>query len=118
MSRFRTVASRLAIVSGLTVAAISGSTTLADMNSHRNNAVCQSNALQQQQHPKDRAGSIISGWDSNWDCRQPLRRKTNEDDNSEDVVKPTASRHVILVRHGQYVKDSDPKKKILTEIGR
>ena len=120
MSRFRTASSRLVIVSGLTVAVISGSTALAHTQSNWNNADCRSNATthQQQEFFKDRP-STMSGWDSDWDCRQPVwGEKTNEDDNSEVAVKPTATRHVILVRHGQYVKSSDPSKKILTNIGR
>ena len=37
--------------------------------------------------------SANSSWDSNWDCR-------SQEPSDEKV--PTASRHLILIRHGQY----------------
>ncbi|XP_055310953.1 serine/threonine-protein phosphatase Pgam5, mitochondrial isoform X2 [Sitodiplosis mosellana] len=69
-------------------------------------------------------------WDFNWDHRdpaslvKPLKSKaTPEDENKYnerlEAVKPTAVRHLILIRHGQYnldgVTDAD---RFLTEIGR
>ena len=44
-------------------------------------------------------------WDTNWDGMSSVRNK--------------GVRHIILIRHGQYVtKTSDPAKKVLTELGR
>ena len=71
-------------------------------------------------------------WDDDWDCRKIQKKKDliSQDfkelpvfDASIDVKEgskpvPTATRHVILVRHGQYImKDSD-EERILSEIGR
>ena len=61
-------------------------------------------------------------WDSNWDHRQPLKKeeKIGKDsgkndekgDNGDKNEISTATRHLILVRHGQYVMDKDPEKKV------
>ena len=61
-------------------------------------------------------------WNDNWDHRAssaPNKKAGKEAGGKEDVAKPTASRHLILIRHGQYEhwhEDSD--KKVLTELGR
>lgn len=53
-------------------------------------------------------------WDYNWDKMAPT--KTEE---GKEVAKSTASRTLILIRHGQYIWDPDyPEKRILTELGR
>lgn len=52
-------------------------------------------------------------WDHNWDHMAPLPREGKEEREGERGTKPTASRHLILIRHGKYNKD----KKVLTELG-
>lgn len=54
-------------------------------------------------------------WDSNWDQMAPKPPVDGE----TPPPKPTATRHLILVRHGQYeMNHSESDKKVLTEIGR
>lgn len=59
-------------------------------------------------------------WNYNWDHRAPADRdKKGVDGGQEEEEKSVATRHLILIRHGQYEiwhKDSDMKK--LTELGR
>ena len=69
-------------------------------------------------------------WDHNWDHRdpkslvRPLKADASPDEENNyntkiEKHKPTATRHLILIRHGQYnlagVTDAD---RILTELGR
>ena len=71
-------------------------------------------------------------WDYNWDLLEPKKdtelsneKTETSTDNKSNVAgvnkkaKPTATRHVILIRHGQYVysKDGDHQR-ILTDLGR
>jgi len=68
--------------------------------------------------------SIDSGmrWDYNWDQREPLTKLTKEDqinNNSEKTDRPTASRHLILIRHGQYnLLGTNDEERCLTELGK
>lgn len=73
--------------------------------------------------------SALAHWDDNWDHRNPkslVKRSKREnaiDDNilNEEIekVKPTATRHLILIRHGQYnTSGRNDKERILTELGR
>lgn len=63
-------------------------------------------------------------WDSNWDrCEKgttkPKRRDDGRVDEESREIKPTAVRHLVFIRHGQYYEDaknSDDKR--LTELGR
>lgn len=60
-------------------------------------------------------------WDFNWD-RMGHSSATDPhapEGESPSVVKPSATRTLILIRHGQYeyCKD-DPEKRILTDLGR
>ena len=53
-------------------------------------------------------------WDKNWDCRSPrikenIKGEIGEGDGT--VEKPTAVRHLILIRHGQYVMNTDDSDK-------
>ena len=67
-------------------------------------------------------------WDSNWDMQENCkkRRKGKEDyagiDNTNsDVkeIKPTAIRHLIFIRHGQYNdKEEKDSQRTLTDLGR
>ena len=55
-------------------------------------------------------------WDSNWDQMAPQSTSGQEE---TPPPKPTATRHLILIRHGQYeLNHSESDKKILTELGR
>lgn len=54
-------------------------------------------------------------WDNNWDFRAD---KENEANLKIEKNTPKAIRHILLIRHGQYVyKNTDIERK-LTEIGR
>eukprot|EP00546_Thalassionema_frauenfeldii_P010474 CAMPEP_0178915210 /NCGR_PEP_ID=MMETSP0786-20121207/11891_1 /TAXON_ID=186022 /ORGANISM="Thalassionema frauenfeldii, Strain CCMP 1798" /LENGTH=335 /DNA_ID=CAMNT_0020588277 /DNA_START=72 /DNA_END=1076 /DNA_ORIENTATION=+ len=60
-------------------------------------------------------------WDSNWDHRQPtpLEDKKEERQRTRLIRKEGVTRHIILVRHGQYDESSsDDEKRILTKLGR
>lgn len=78
--------------------------------------------LQQQKHehqgPKGHHGHqrpTQHKWDYNWDKMAP----TENTEEGKEVVKPKASRTLILIRHGQYIWDpDDPDKRILTELGK
>ena len=61
-----------------------------------------------------------SNWDSNWDRRRGLTHSTTKGDGNEAVVsKPTATRTLILIRHGQYESWHDDRDKhVLTTLGR
>ena len=55
-------------------------------------------------------------WDSNWDQMEP---QPTAGQGETPPAKPTATRHLILIRHGQYeMNHSESDKKILTELGR
>ena len=60
-------------------------------------------------------------WDFNWD-RMGHSSATNPhapEGESPSVVKPSATRTLILIRHGQYEHEqNDPDKRILTDLGR
>ena len=54
-------------------------------------------------------------WDWNWDQRQPV----TDDNNSNERRGVKASRHLILIRHGQYNLDGkDDSERYLTQLGR
>lgn len=65
-------------------------------------------------------------WDSNWDMYEKGTKKPrNKDggrvdyDEESKEIKPTAVRHLVFIRHGQYydsAKNDDDKR--LTELGR
>ncbi|XP_062873762.1 serine/threonine-protein phosphatase PGAM5, mitochondrial isoform X1 [Trichomycterus rosablanca] len=66
-----------------------------------------------------------SSWDSNWDKREPTsmikRRGSTGEENGSDVesTKPTATRHIFLIRHSQYnLSGNGDHEKILTPLGR
>jgi serine/threonine-protein phosphatase PGAM5 len=51
-------------------------------------------------------------WDGNWDGRLHLRQKSKDG-------PPAPTRHIILVRHGQYDESSkDDERRVLTDLGR
>lgn len=64
-------------------------------------------------------------WERDWDFREPLNlvdqkayEKANEEERKEMLskVKAKATRHIFLIRHGQYHLDSEERN--LTELGR
>ncbi|KAJ8916700.1 hypothetical protein NQ315_000345 [Exocentrus adspersus] len=68
-------------------------------------------------------------WDENWDHRSPKYTKNtrhilNEKDENvvneeRDTLKPKASRHLILIRHGQYnLQGLTDNERTLTKLGR
>lgn len=60
-------------------------------------------------------------WDSNWDQRAStsLVKSSSQDAKGEKVEKSRATRHIIMIRHGQYnLKGSVDSERILTELGR
>ena len=57
-------------------------------------------------------------WDYNWDKRDPAQL-SGTDENNNKASKPRASRHLILVRHGQYNLDGETDtQRYLTDLGR
>ena len=67
----------------------------------------------------EKYGSGKYKWNYNWDHRAPASSEKNDTDGEKEEKKSVATRHLILIRHGQYEqhhKDSDMKK--LTELGR
>jgi len=65
---------------------------------------------------EDRDGSK---WDSNWDKMAPKPKESSEGGESDVPSTSKASRHLILIRHGQYEHwHKDSEKKVLTELGR
>ena len=74
-----------------------------------------------------RAGTVHSGikaWEYNWDCLHfdAIPNQVEADKAEEESVpfkrRPTASRHLILVRHGQYnLEGKNDDEKILTQMG-
>ncbi|KAL5106164.1 Serine/threonine-protein phosphatase PGAM5 mitochondrial [Taenia crassiceps] len=62
--------------------------------------------------PKELLRSHVTPWDYSWDNRQ-----INKSDNST-LLKPKASRHILLVRHGQYHYSEDDSECHLTNLGR
>lgn len=69
-------------------------------------------------------------WDYNWDHRAPSSilkpvekdatpEKENEYNEKLDKLRPKATRHIILIRHGQYnLGGSTDAERTLTELGR
>lgn len=64
-------------------------------------------------------GDKRTSWDHNWDKRKPIIKKdsssessTERDSNDAKVVKPTAKRYLILIRHGQYVHAEKSEDKV------
>ena len=56
-------------------------------------------------------------WDNNWDRRAPPADAGDSTDSAKPT-KATASRHLILVRHGQYDMTHKPDElRILTQLG-
>ena len=59
----------------------------------------------------------ITPWDYNWDRRAPAPDAADSTD-GEKPRKATASRHLILIRHGQYdMSHKQDELRVLTELG-
>ena len=85
-----------------------------------------------QNYPEEFADRLLfkpSGlrWDPNWDMCDKGERKSKKKDNgrieeeSKELkeIKPTAVRHLVFIRHGQYFLDAaNANDKRLTELGR
>jgi serine/threonine-protein phosphatase PGAM5 len=67
-----------------------------------------------------------TSWDYDWDKRNReiastkiVKRSADYDEKDVKEKAPTARRHLILIRHGQYNLDgATDKERILTELGR
>lgn len=68
-------------------------------------------------------------WDFNWDKREPSsfikpsKNSSPDDDNKYnetlEELKPKATRHLFLIRHGQYITNgNEDRDKVLTELGK
>ena len=72
----------------------------------------------------DGVKNTVQKWNYNWDKMESVKDKdgsSSKGDKSEGSVdtKSTATRTLVLVRHGQYVWDPhDPEKRILTKLGK
>ena len=56
-------------------------------------------------------------WDFDWDKRQKL--STSEPGDKQAMVEPSATRTLLLIRHGQYEHwHKDRERHVLTELGR
>ena len=74
----------------------------------------------------------IQEWDTNWDFREPkywtkpgspdvpsLKEHFGEVcEEKASSHKPSATRHLVFIRHGQYVKGQEDKDRILTHCGK
>ena len=59
----------------------------------------------------------ITPWDHNWDRRAPASDAADSTD-GEKPKKVTVSRHLILIRHGQYdMSQKQDELRVLTELG-
>ena len=76
---------------------------------------------QRRVHASSKKEDGKKSWDFNWD-RMGHSSATNPhapEGESPSVVKPSATRTLILIRHGQYEHgQDDPDKRILTALGR
>ncbi|XP_049879568.1 serine/threonine-protein phosphatase Pgam5, mitochondrial-like isoform X2 [Pectinophora gossypiella] len=79
--------------------------------------------------PKKNCNCPTTKWNKNWDCRDPESlvkppcpgNAQDENRYNEEIekVRSTATRHLILIRHGQYnVSGETDKERVLTELGR
>jgi len=58
-------------------------------------------------------------WDPNWDHREPIMTDQNNNLENNSKKVPTASRHLILIRHGQYnLAGNSDSERYLTDLGR
>lgn len=138
MSKLRMTFSRLLALGGFT--ALSGSTfayyryNLLGDSPVVSTAECSPTTPQYYEDRTNSPPLEKKQWDDNWDLRKPkkLSKKAKVeiplvDSVTENIsilpvivdeAKPTATRHVILVRHGQYVSHDDDKYRVLTDLGR
>ncbi len=63
-------------------------------------------------------------WDPNWDMcdkgtKKPKEKVDGRTEEESKEIKPTAVRHLVFIRHGQYYDDAkNDDDKRLTELGR
>lgn len=114
---------RVARLSGLAVVSAS---TFAYFLHQRNNdkgfANCRAYQFYENRHESPQFTKGV--WDTNWDLHEPIKKTIEESENDVNTTEkkdklPTATRHVILIRHGQYNTDEETDElRILTEFGR
>lgn len=79
------------------------------------------NRLQQlnaEMNPEDPSPSHLP-WDHNWDRRDPGYLKQDPNNNYRSPSVSSATRHIILIRHGQYNLDGNTDtERYLTDLGR
>lgn len=64
-------------------------------------------------------------WDFNWDKREPsalikprIEKNSKEYEELLEKNSSKATRHLLLIRHGQYkLKETEADKKVLTDLG-
>ena len=77
------------------------------------------NAQLRAESPQPSREPTFPKWNRNWDQREPAQAL--DLNNNEDIKfkLPTASRHIILIRHGQYNLDgTSDSERYLTDLGR
>lgn len=77
------------------------------------------NAQLRAESPQTSREPTFPKWNRNWDLREPAQAL--DLNNNEDIKfkHPTASRHIILIRHGQYNLDgTSDSERYLTDLGR
>ena len=57
-------------------------------------------------------------WNEDWDSRQALSKSLKKSLTNTDQYQKPPKRHIILIRHGQYVEVKGDENRILTHIGR
>jgi len=99
-------------------AAMSGSTLVYYIH-QRNGGDLTADCKPYQHYDGSEPSHTFSPWFDNWDYRHPSRIESSDLPSDEkEKKKPTATRHVILVRHGQYVHSDEGKQfKVLTPLG-
>merc|ERR1712013_199396 len=105
----------------LGVTAIGGTTAAYYFNKLQQDDICSTADCRQHRAPTpssdiDPSHREMAPWLDNWDFRHPSSLPDNATEKEKKV--PTATRHVILVRHGQYVHSKEGRQfKVLTELG-
>ncbi|SPQ95230.1 unnamed protein product (mitochondrion) [Plasmodiophora brassicae] len=69
-------------------------------------------------------GATSGGWDFNWDRRKPVLKSppsTPNDQGNKTAITQRRERHILLIRHGQYVYSpdvDDDAERVLTDFDR
>lgn len=74
--------------------------------------------LNAEMNPRDPSPSHLP-WDYNWDRREPEYLKQDTNNNYRSGALSSATRHIILIRHGQYnLEGKTDQERYLTDLGR